>query len=102
LDKVWPTIRPDLRIKTSIEHGVPGSPMPAWSQANGGPLTDENINDIVAFIMSWEVPPAPAELAPTPTPAPSALRGPLGVIVTVVALLVLVLVGVIGALTRKR
>jgi mono/diheme cytochrome c family protein len=102
LVKVWPAIRADLRIKATIERGVPGSPMLAWSQANGGPLTGEDIDDIVAFIMSREAPELPAELAPTPTPAPSALSGPLGVVVTAVALVALVLVGVIGALRSRK
>lgn len=102
LVKVWPAIRADLRIKATIERGVPGSPMLAWSQANGGPLTGEDIDDIVAFIMSREAPEQPAELAPTPTPAPSALSGLLGVVVTAVALVALILVGVIGALRSRK
>lgn len=101
LAKAWPSIRPDLRLKTVIEEGVSGSPMPAWGQAKGGPLEDENINDIVAFIMSWEAGAAVVETAPTPTQAPSALRGPLGVLVVVVGLLALVVVGVFGALVRR-
>jgi hypothetical protein len=28
--------------------------MPAWSQAHGGPFTDEEIRQMVAFIRSWE------------------------------------------------
>jgi mono/diheme cytochrome c family protein len=102
LVKVWPAIRADLRIKGTIERGVPGSPMLAWGQANGGPLTGEDIDDIVAFIMSRAAPESPAELAPTPTRAPSALSGPLGVVVTAVALLALILVGVIGALRSRK
>jgi len=100
LAKDWPAIRADLRVKTVIEEGVPGSPMPAWSQAHGGPLTDEQINDIVAFAISLE-PPAQAEVAPTPTPVPSIFSGPLGVLVLVVVLVALALVGVIGALSRR-
>jgi mono/diheme cytochrome c family protein len=100
LAKDWPAIRADLRVKTVIEEGVPGSPMPAWSQAHGGPLTDEQINDIVAFTISLE-PPAQAEVAPTPTPVPSIFSGPLGVLVLVVVLVALALVGVIGALSRR-
>jgi hypothetical protein len=76
--------------------------MLAWGQANGGPLTGEDIDDIVAFIMSRAAPESPAELAPTPTRAPSALSGPLGVVVTAVALLALILVGVIGALRSRK
>jgi mono/diheme cytochrome c family protein len=35
LSKDWPSLRPDLLVKTTIENGIPGSPMPAWSQAKG-------------------------------------------------------------------
>jgi mono/diheme cytochrome c family protein len=34
--------------------GVPGTGMPAWSQDFGGPLTDEHVRELVAFIRSWE------------------------------------------------
>ena len=37
-----------------ISTGVPGSLMPAWSQAYGGPFTDQQISQIVAFIRAWE------------------------------------------------
>ena len=36
-----------------IEIGVEGSVMPPWSQAHGGPLSDEDINDIVAYVLTW-------------------------------------------------
>ena len=52
LAKVWPSIRPDLSIKTTISNGVSGSVMPAWSQANGGPLTEEEITDVVVFLLT--------------------------------------------------
>lgn len=38
-----------------ISSGVPGSEMPAWNQAHGGPFTDQQVRQIVAFIRSWEV-----------------------------------------------
>lgn len=34
--------------------GVPGTAMPAWGQAFGGPLTDEETNQLVAFMRNWE------------------------------------------------
>jgi mono/diheme cytochrome c family protein len=34
--------------------GIPGTLMPAWSQAFGGPFTDEQISQITAFIRAWE------------------------------------------------
>ena len=33
-----------------IRSGVPSTQMPAWSVDFGGPLTDEDIKDVVAFI----------------------------------------------------
>lgn len=53
LAKEWPSIRPDLTVKSSIDNGVAGSVMPAWSQANGGPLTESDVADLVAFVMTW-------------------------------------------------
>jgi mono/diheme cytochrome c family protein len=52
LAKAWTSIRADLRIKNTIENGIAGSVMPAWSQANGGPLTDTEINNLVAFVFT--------------------------------------------------
>jgi mono/diheme cytochrome c family protein len=54
LAKNWPSIRPDLSIKTTIANGISGTAMPAWSQENGGPLSEEQINDLVAFLLTLE------------------------------------------------
>ena len=37
-----------------IRGGVPGTAMPAWWNEYGGPLTDQQITEIVAYIRSWE------------------------------------------------
>ena len=37
-----------------IRSGVPNTQMPAWSVDFGGPLTDEDIRDVVAFVRAWE------------------------------------------------
>lgn len=37
-----------------VRTGVPGTAMPAWSQSFGGPLTDEEVRQTVAFVRSWE------------------------------------------------
>jgi mono/diheme cytochrome c family protein len=37
-----------------IRSGVPGTVMPAWSIDFGGPLTDEDVRDVVAFVRAWE------------------------------------------------
>ncbi len=44
----------DAWLFSVIRSGVPNSPMPAWSTALGGALTDENIRDVIAFARSWE------------------------------------------------
>ena len=52
--------------------GVPSSLMPAWGQASGGPFTDEEVNQLVAFIRAWE-PTAPEISLATEDPDP--IRG---------------------------
>jgi mono/diheme cytochrome c family protein len=71
LKKDWPSIRPDLTVRSIITNGVPGSAMPAWNLAKGGPLSNEQIDDLVYFILSWQSggPPQVYDL-PTATPLP--------------------------------
>lgn len=45
-----------------IRSGVPSTQMPAWSVDFGGPLTDEDIRSVVAFIRAWE--PTAPEIEP--------------------------------------
>jgi len=60
----------DATLSSLIHTGVPGSVMPAWGQTYGGPLTDEQVTQLVAFIRAWE-PTAPdlASKAQAPDPA---------------------------------
>lgn len=44
----------DEQIHHLIAAGIPGTEMPAWWNELGGPLTDEQIRGLVAFIRSWE------------------------------------------------
>jgi mono/diheme cytochrome c family protein len=83
LAKDWPSIRPELTTQDIIAGGVPGSPMPAWSQANGGPLTDEEIDALVVYILSWQTggvpnmtPPPTATARPPITPVPEVQGDP--------------------------
>lgn len=68
LSKDWPSIRPDMAVENTIRVGVPGSVMPAWGMENGGPLTDEEIDSLVLYILSWET--GGLELM-TPMPSPT-------------------------------
>lgn len=78
LAKDWPSIRPDLTVRTIIEAGIPGSVMPAWSQERGGPLSATDIDALTQYILSWQtggppqitIPPT-ATLLPPITPIPS-------------------------------
>jgi len=86
LAKSWPGIRPDLTVKATISNGVPGSWMPAWSQAKGGPLSESDINDLTAYILSLPAA-APGEPAVQPTStadAPGSLASAVGLILLVV------------------
>jgi len=66
ISKDWPSIRPDLVVKTTIIRGIPGSVMPAWGEANGGPLSDEQVDALVSYILSWQTGGAP-EIPNLPT-----------------------------------
>lgn len=41
-------------IVTTIERGRPGTPMPAWGAAFGGPMTDSQIQQITDWILSHQ------------------------------------------------
>lgn len=55
----------DADIQETITYGRPGTRMRAFGLQRGGPLGDQQIQDLVAFIRHWE---AVAEVLPTPTP----------------------------------
>jgi len=44
----------DEQIHHITAAGIPGTEMPAWWNEIGGPLTDEQIAAVVAFVRSWE------------------------------------------------
>jgi mono/diheme cytochrome c family protein len=37
-------------IRFTIERGRPGTPMPAWGVEYGGPMTEQMVSDVIAFI----------------------------------------------------
>jgi hypothetical protein len=50
-------------IRSSIASGIDGSLMPAWAQTNGGPLSETDIDDLVAYLLTL-----PSANLPAPTP----------------------------------
>lgn len=102
LSRTWSAIRPDLRIKATISNGITGSFMPPWSQANGGPLTDEQINDLTAFVLTLPVVDTGSIPVETPPqPANPFFSGWGGVLVLILAF-VLVVALAIGLQSRRR
>ena len=63
---------PDELVFSLTRTGVPGTLMPAWGQVFGGPLTDEQVRQVTAFMRAWE-PDAP-EMVEKPA-APDPVRG---------------------------
>ncbi len=61
--------RDDIYIKNIVTNGKPGTAMPAMSKAKGGTLSDSDIEDVVAFVRSWQTAGAPSTPAPTAAPA---------------------------------
>jgi mono/diheme cytochrome c family protein len=44
----------DEQMHGIIAGGIPGTEMPAWWNEYGGPLTDQQIQAIVAYIRTWQ------------------------------------------------
>lgn len=63
------TMTSDELLFNLTRTGIPGSIMPAWGQAFGGPFTDEQIGQLVAFVRAWE-PTAPEIVAEETRPDP--------------------------------
>jgi mono/diheme cytochrome c family protein len=87
----------DTAIFDTVANGVKFTEMPAWLQTNGGPLTSDQISNVVAYLHTLQgvaslptsVPPAPEPTetalpagAPTPEPARPSESGETGTAVT--------------------
>lgn len=68
LSNDWPAIDPTAFTRAVIEQGVSGTPMTPWSQQYGGPLDEQEIEDVVAFVTSLSG--GRSDMAPTATPLP--------------------------------
>jgi mono/diheme cytochrome c family protein len=49
------TTTPAAEITTIITYGRANTPMPAWGIAGGGPMNDQQISDLVAYIKSIQI-----------------------------------------------
>lgn len=72
-------------ISLNISAGHPSQSMPSWADEYGGPLRNDQVEDITQFVLNWmgpqpegvrgEVSPTPTPAAEKPTPEPA---GPAG------------------------
>jgi cbb3-type cytochrome c oxidase subunit III len=53
-DKSFLASANDETIFSVVSSGIPNTGMPAWNQAHGGPMTDEDVRQVVAFLRAWE------------------------------------------------
>jgi mono/diheme cytochrome c family protein len=102
LAKDWHSVRPDLTIKATMVQGVPGAAMPAWGQEQDGPLTEQDVNDLVAYVLTWsperETPESPA-WASDPSPR---WQGRLGMVLLLAGPLILGAFALVGAPKRQQ
>jgi mono/diheme cytochrome c family protein len=64
--------RDDGTIRSIIAQGQPNLGMNPFGSANGGPLSDDQVDALVAYVRAWQAnpPQVAAAQAPTPTPPP--------------------------------
>jgi mono/diheme cytochrome c family protein len=61
----------DEQMHRIVASGITGTEMPAWWDEFGGPLTDDQIEAVVAFVRSWgkTAPDRPDWRSPQPSPS---------------------------------
>ena len=59
----WPGAQPELFIRQVVSDGIAGTKMPTWAQSNGGPLSNEEIANVAAYVLTL----APSSVSPEPT-----------------------------------
>jgi mono/diheme cytochrome c family protein len=51
----------DDEIRNILVYGRPGTPMPAWGLKGGGPMNDQQINDLISYLHSISIGPDKAK-----------------------------------------
>jgi len=91
LSKDWAGINVVTLLDTTISRGVAGSKMPAWSQSYGGPLNNQQIADVAAYVRTLK-----KASAPMPASAPSqTATNPLSDVLALVCVGVLALIAIV-------
>jgi mono/diheme cytochrome c family protein len=94
LAKEFPSAEPGAYVLDVVTNGIEGTLMPAWGESNGGPLSEEDVQNVTAYVLS---------LAPvgTSTPQETTLQFS-GLPLAILAVVVLGLLLVLGWLTQRR
>jgi cytochrome c oxidase cbb3-type subunit 3 len=95
LGQAWPSNQPEVFIRQVVREGISGSVMPGWSQDLGGPLSEDDVDNVTAFILTL------SNVTVSPTPAPPD-EGPLSATVSLIIFGVIALVVVIGLIIYYR
>jgi mono/diheme cytochrome c family protein len=92
---VFDALNPGANVLQTVSEGRPGTVMPAWHEDNGGPLTDQEVQDVAAYVLSLHRDAAPAGGEQT---IPSGSSLPL----IVIGALILILILALAASTTRR
>jgi mono/diheme cytochrome c family protein len=96
LAKAWPGNQPEVYIKSVTSGGIENTVMPAWSQDVGGPLTDEEIDNVTAYVLTL------APVQTLPTAVPEVAEGPLDATTSLILIGVLVAAVLVGLIYYYR
>jgi mono/diheme cytochrome c family protein len=53
LAPAFASIDPFQYVRAAMEQGIPGATMPAWGEAYGGRLNDQQLDDVAAYVAGW-------------------------------------------------
>ncbi len=86
----WPGEQPDLYIRQVVSQGIEGTIMPTWAQSNGGPLSDAEIANVAAYILSL----SPVGTSPDPTTPEGPISLSIGLLILAGLVVVAVIIGI--------
>ena len=97
LAKSWSGNQPEVYIRSIARGGIQGTTMPAWGQDNGGPLSEKDLANVAAFVLTL----SPAGTSPQPPPMPT--EGPISANTVLLFVAGLMILGiVIGVVYYRR
>lgn len=91
LAKNWASNQPAVFIRDVVSTGIQGTTMPAWAAENGGPLTEQQIENVSAYVLTLS-PSVQQESTPQAQPGPLNLSTSLFLLAALAALVIVVVV----------